>query len=286
MKANGQKRLLICDSHDSHISAQFVRFCRDHDIILFLLLSHSSHLFQSLDVGIFSSLKYAMSLQLNRLYATEISRLQKAEWLEHYAKARLKAMTSTNIKSDWRGARLFPMNVNRILHLLLNSSVSLSSSLAPCQNNTMPTSLLITSSPPDGIVLRRMNPAFKDALMNADLASPLQNHARRLSGVAEHLHAENSILRHENMELKQLINKRKERMSEKRLILKGKVIVSTEEICQKLAMAEQMTKEWKNKRCKTRHHSSSTNVVRDEEDIQDNNDEEEEEIGECIEVQF
>ena len=81
-KVNGQKRLLLCDSHDSHISAQFVQFCIDHNIILFLLLLYSSHLLQPLGVSVFRPLKQAMSSQLNRLYTTEISRLQKAEWLE------------------------------------------------------------------------------------------------------------------------------------------------------------------------------------------------------------
>ena len=52
---NGQKRLLICDRHDSHISAAFVRFTIDHDIVIFLLLLHSL-------------------------------RLQKVEWLEFYIK--------------------------------------------------------------------------------------------------------------------------------------------------------------------------------------------------------
>ena len=117
-KANRQKRLLLCDGHDSHISAQFVRFCIDHNIILFLLLPHSSHLLQPLDVGIFSPLKQAMSSQLNWLYATEISRLQKAEWLERYALACSSAITSKNICGGWRGMGLFPTNVNRVLRFL------------------------------------------------------------------------------------------------------------------------------------------------------------------------
>ena len=91
-KANGHKRLLLCDGHDSHISAQFVRFCIDHHIILFLLPPHSSHLLQPLDVGVFSPLKRLMSSQLSRLYATEIVRLQKIEWLQHYVIARPNAI--------------------------------------------------------------------------------------------------------------------------------------------------------------------------------------------------
>jgi hypothetical protein len=36
-KANGRKCLLICDGHDSHISAAFVQFAIDHNIVIFLL---------------------------------------------------------------------------------------------------------------------------------------------------------------------------------------------------------------------------------------------------------
>jgi hypothetical protein len=96
-KANGRYRLLLCDGHDSHITAQFVRYCIDNKIIVFLLPPHSSHLLQPLDVGVFGPVKAAMSLLLSRLYTTEISRLQKIEWLENYMKARLRSIVEWNI---------------------------------------------------------------------------------------------------------------------------------------------------------------------------------------------
>src|SRR5947207_3370314 len=80
-KANGQYRLLLCDGHDSHISAQFVRYCLDHKIVLFLLPPYSLHILQPLDVGVFGPLKTAMATQLSKLFASEISKLQKVEWL-------------------------------------------------------------------------------------------------------------------------------------------------------------------------------------------------------------
>jgi DDE superfamily endonuclease len=170
MKANGRKRLLLCDGHDSHISAQFVQFCIDHSIVLFLLPPHSSHLLQALDVGVFGPVKNTMSSQLNRLYATEISRLQKAEWLEHYAKARSIAITSKNICAGWRGAGLFPTNINRILRVLPDPP---SIPLLPPRNIGTTQPLLITSSPPDGIVLRTTNAVFNEAISNTALASPV-----------------------------------------------------------------------------------------------------------------
>ena len=41
---------------------------------------------------------------------TGISGLEKIEWLEHFAKARVDAITEANILSGWRGAGIFPEN--------------------------------------------------------------------------------------------------------------------------------------------------------------------------------
>src|SRR5579871_161052 len=43
-KANDRKRLLICDGHESHVSAKFVSFCIEQNIELVLLHPHSSHI--------------------------------------------------------------------------------------------------------------------------------------------------------------------------------------------------------------------------------------------------
>src|SRR2546421_3659453 len=97
-KANGQYCLLICDRHDSHISAQFVRYCIDHTIVLFLLPPHASHILQLLDMGVFGPLKMAMLTQLSRLLAMEIGRLQKIEWVNKYIPARARGITKSNIQ--------------------------------------------------------------------------------------------------------------------------------------------------------------------------------------------
>ena len=104
--------------------------------------------------------------------------------------------------------------------------------------------------------------------------------------MAERLKAENSILRRENTELKQLFNKRKERMSGKRLILKGKVIVSTEEVHRKLAEAEMATKGKKNKQGKSTARRVPTRTEMYDEDVDNDSEAEEPQIGDCIVVQF
>jgi len=278
-KAQGRYRLLICDGHDSHISAAFVRYAIDNRIVIFLLPPHSSHLLQPLDVGVFGPLKRAMSFQLSRLYGMEISRLQKIEWLEHYVQARLAAITEQNILGGWRGTGIFPRYSHRIIRQLTGISTP-----PPASEPTTRTLYLISSSPPDSNVLWLANTAFKDALRHTTLPSPVKKHGRKLSGIAERLHANNTILRRENAELKKVIKTRKERLSGKRIILKGQIVVSTEEIARKLADAERATEEKKAKPCQKKNKTAVRQQKRNNDELDEDSEAEEHEILDCIEV--
>ena len=98
-KANSQFQLLICDGHDSHISADFIQHCIVNRIILLLLPLHYSHLMQPLDISVFHSLKQATRSALKQFYHTDIMRLQKVEWFNCFIKARETALTVKNIKA-------------------------------------------------------------------------------------------------------------------------------------------------------------------------------------------
>jgi len=74
---------------------------------------------------------------------------------------------------------------------------------------------------------------------------------RRLSEISERLQSENTILRQELKELRDVNGQCKERQSGKRLILKGKFPVSTEEVRKAFAETEK-TKEKKKKEKKRR----------------------------------
>ena len=109
-KASGKTRLLLCDGHESHVSSEFVSYCIQHNIFLHLLIPHSSHLLQPLDVGVFGPLKKAVSTRLEQLLRTGVTRLEKVEWVETYSEAREVALTVDNIQGGWRGAGLVPLN--------------------------------------------------------------------------------------------------------------------------------------------------------------------------------
>ena len=52
----GQKRLLLCDNHSSHVTYEFIEFCLEKNIVLFFFPSHATHILQPLDVGVFGPL--------------------------------------------------------------------------------------------------------------------------------------------------------------------------------------------------------------------------------------
>jgi len=75
-------RLLLCDGHDSHVSAALVGYTIQHRIILVLLPPHSSHLLQPLDVGIFGPLKIALAHRQTQLFRAESGGLKRQNGLK------------------------------------------------------------------------------------------------------------------------------------------------------------------------------------------------------------
>lgn len=282
-KANNQKRLLICDGHDSHISAEFIRYCIDNDILILLLVPHSSHLMQPLDVAVFGPLKRAMSAQLDRIFRTGVRRLHKVEWMESYIEARKIAFTLSNILAGWRGAGLFPLNKHRILHQLSDHC----SKSTPPTAHAIPTQFLSTSSPPDHNTLQSANSAFNTALSQTTAPSPVKTHGRCLTEITVRLAAENAILRNDNAELRAQICKQKERVKGKRFQLKGCHAISTEAMHQAIADSQKATRKRTTKRKQQRSKRAKDSSSSEEEEEAETDSESEEdgvEIRDCIVV--
>jgi hypothetical protein len=118
-KANGKYRLLICDGHDSHITSDLIGHCMDNKIVLVILPPHTSHLTQSLDVGIFGPLKKAMASEMASLISTGVARLLKVEWLSAFVQAHTRVFNSENIAGGFRGAGIFPLDSSKLHHRVL-----------------------------------------------------------------------------------------------------------------------------------------------------------------------
>ncbi|RKK94037.1 hypothetical protein BFJ70_g17721, partial [Fusarium oxysporum] len=111
-------RLLILDGHESHHSADFERYCRDHKIITLCMPAHASHLLQPLDIGCFAVLKKAYGREIEHLIRCSITHISKAEFFLAFYAAFQATFTEDNIRGGFRGAGLAPLNPETVISKL------------------------------------------------------------------------------------------------------------------------------------------------------------------------
>ncbi|KAF6517708.1 hypothetical protein HZS61_003269 [Fusarium oxysporum f. sp. conglutinans] len=109
-RQKGQYRMLVLDGHESHINAEFNEYCKANKIIPLCLPSHSSHLTQPLDVGVFGPLKKAYGSQISFLTRASITHITKDDFFPAFKAAFELVFTEKNIKSSFQGAGLVPWN--------------------------------------------------------------------------------------------------------------------------------------------------------------------------------
>jgi hypothetical protein len=176
------------------------------------------------------------------------------EWFECFIKARDKAITKRNIQGAWRGAGIFPMNPSKVLEKLTSrqlqqpdTSIILTVVIActeaetaePCKpfDNMLMDNLAINA-----IALHSANTALNDLVrINQPLHTPARKFIPRLASTTEWLLAENVILRVKLQKSNDLLGVRKARGGGKRLVLKRKIVMSTEEILKLIEEAEAAT---------------------------------------------
>jgi hypothetical protein len=106
----GTHRMLLCDQFGSHLTYEFVKYCEDHNIILFFLPPHSSHLLQPLDVGVFSAYKHWHSEWVYDATVAGYEKITKDDFLSAIAQIRQKTFKPSTIKLGFRLTGLWPIN--------------------------------------------------------------------------------------------------------------------------------------------------------------------------------
>jgi hypothetical protein len=114
-RTTGRYRLLILDGHESHISAQFQQYCKEHEIITLCMPPHSSHLLQPLDVSCFSPLKTSYGRQIENLIRLRINHITKLEFLPAFKEAFKVAFSEQNIRSGFWATGLVPYDPENVI---------------------------------------------------------------------------------------------------------------------------------------------------------------------------
>ncbi|KAJ5437157.1 hypothetical protein N7445_008042 [Penicillium cf. griseofulvum] len=89
----------------SHLTRQFIEFCNKNNIILFFLLSYTSHILQPLDIGVFSYSKAVKAVTI-----TGCRKFSKDEFLSSIGEIRKKTFKPYTIKLGFKLTGLWPIN--------------------------------------------------------------------------------------------------------------------------------------------------------------------------------
>jgi hypothetical protein len=244
--------LLLIDGYSSHLTEQFIGFCIAKNIDLFCLPPYSSHLTQPLDLSIFGPLKTALTFEVDRIFRSSTSRLPRIEWVEAFIKARNKVFRLPSILSGFQKGGIYPY-APEVLLSTLDSPLR-----TPSPRNVIPTRvegasriLRARTSPrtPTAINLRYI----ADLTANdADIPSPSKTLIRDLIDFAESRDTDAILARRELWEKDDLLNRRRERKKDKRVALKGKFLLSKDEILGVVKNIEKEAKEKKNEKGKNK----------------------------------
>lgn len=108
-KSKGRRRLLLVDGHNSHYTPGFLDYARAHRIDVVGYPSHSTHVYQGLDVVIFAPMKKSWS-EARDDWERRGHTVDKTNFLEVYAEAHVKTLTPENIKAAFRKTGVIPFN--------------------------------------------------------------------------------------------------------------------------------------------------------------------------------
>lgn len=108
--------LLIVDSHSSHLSLEAILFCRERGIHMLTLPPHTSHKTQPLDLTVFQPFKqYCAASFDDWVRAGNTITIQNIA--KHSAIPFMKGFSSSNIKSGFRTAGIYPLNREKVFSL-------------------------------------------------------------------------------------------------------------------------------------------------------------------------
>ena len=88
--------LLLVDGHSSHTTLEAAEFCAEHEIILYCLLPHASHLMQPCDRGLFGPLKAA--------WRTSVHEFMN----EHPGSSVTRQTFASVFKNAWQKVNIYP----------------------------------------------------------------------------------------------------------------------------------------------------------------------------------
>jgi len=126
-KADGRAQLLLVDGHNSHYTLEFLDYARQHNIHVLCYPAHSAHVYQGLDIVIFSPLKRFWTQERDQFESSKCQKITKSNFISIYSQAHHRALTPENICATFKKTGVWPYNPNVITEEAMAPSIESSS---------------------------------------------------------------------------------------------------------------------------------------------------------------
>jgi hypothetical protein len=225
--------LLVLDGHESHNSVAFQEYCTEHKIKVLCLPPYSSHLTQPADIGLFQLLKKAYGYQVDNFIKSNITYIDKANFLVGFQGAFKEAIISKNTEAGFRGAGLVlfdPKEVISRMDIRLQSPSSAIGSSPPWSSyipHNSKEALSQTNLVRDGI-----------ARYQSSSPTPLFRSIEALAKGTERLAHEITFLYADNQRLRKANHDLSKRRRAPKVYLKRNEAITTEEAFDLLSQKE------------------------------------------------
>jgi len=154
--------LLLQDGHASHISIDLIELAKANDVHLLCLPSHTTHILQPLDVGVFKSFKSNFSKVCNKYLAKNPGRVVTTDILASLvAEAWPNAFTAVNIMAGFKKTGIYPLNPGEVTdRQLAPSKAFCSQSVVSNLEKVNPSNSLIFSQEKEALYQRRFEEKY------------------------------------------------------------------------------------------------------------------------------
>ncbi|KIO00325.1 hypothetical protein M404DRAFT_16389 [Pisolithus tinctorius Marx 270] len=102
--------LLLVDGHNSHYTKEFLNYARECNIHVLCYPTHATHIYQGLDVIVFSPLKNYWTEAHDNFESSTHQKITKNNFITIYKRACLKALTPETIHSAFRVTGVWPLD--------------------------------------------------------------------------------------------------------------------------------------------------------------------------------
>lgn len=180
------KHLLIFDGHASHIGIKTINYAVQNDIVLLTIPSHSSHILQPLDVGVYAPYKRAWRSILKSYYRdSNFKTVDNEHFPLLVQKLLITALQAQHFIGGFRECGIHPYNRSKITVDKLSSSIIFKAPNSdPISQDMFPNNNLCEHQTSVSESCEKLSEALLSALMNNTKNYSVNKRKRRyLSGV-------------------------------------------------------------------------------------------------------